>query len=268
MGAICARAAAAILGKDNVTVLERTAEHATQLQDAIGVECITALPAQPELSASSTLPTQPTAQFDYVVLAVKPQDTVAACTPLRSMMQSAVIISVMAGVVTPRLVELTGSQKVVRCMPNTPARLGQGITGWTATATVTAVERTFITHWLKQFGTSLYVESDDWIDKITAVSGSGPGYVFAFAADLVAGAQQLGFTLEQANALVQQTLTGAAALWHREQTSPEQLRQQVTSNGGTTAAALEVLNETHVTAIWQRAIQAAYERAKALSAND
>ena len=251
MGRICAQAAVAELGADRVVVLERTAAHAALIQTDLGVTCVTAL--TPDLG-----------DFTMVVLAVKPQDAVAAITPLRPVFTQALVISVMAGVSTARLSELTGSARIARCMPNTPAKIGRGMTAWTATPHVTAADREFITNWLNQFGETLWVESDDWIDRVTAVSASGPGYVFAFAADLVSSAKTLGFTDEQANLLVQQTLLGAAELWKSSSVTPVELRDQVTSKGGTTAAALTVLADAQMSVIWQKAVQAAYDRAKAL----
>lgn len=251
MGKICAQAAIAELGADRVVVLERTAAHAALIQTDLGVTCVTTL--MPELG-----------DFAMVVLAVKPQDAVAAITPLRPMLAPALVISVMAGISTTRLSELTGSARIARCMPNTPAKIGRGMTAWTATPHVTTADRAFITDWLHQFGETLWVESDDWIDKVTAVSASGPGYVFAFAADLVSSAKALGFTDEQANLLVQQTLLGAAELWKNSSATPVELRDQVTSKGGTTAAALAVLEDAQMSAIWQNAVQSAYERAKTL----
>ncbi len=256
MGKICAQAAATVLGAQSVTVLERTVAHAEQLQKELDVTCITSLINPP--SERNVI------NYATIVLAVKPQDATTALTQIQSLTKTALIISIMAGVTLPRLAELTGSSRIVRCMPNTPATIGCGMTVWTTTKNVTVDDQKFVTQWLAQFGADLWVESDDWIDKATAVSGSGPAYVFAFATDLIKSAQALGFTTEQATRLVQQTLAGAIQLWQKTGTAPETLRDKVTSKGGTTAAALKILKTTRMSSLWEQAVAAAYARAKDL----
>jgi pyrroline-5-carboxylate reductase len=203
-------------------------------------------------------------EFDYVVLAVKPQDSQAIAMQVNTGWTDNLIISVMAGIPTSQLQAWFGSDRIVRTMPNTPARLGLGMTVWTATPGVSELEKKFIQQLLQQLGKELYVHNDNWIDKATAVSGSGPAYLFLFAEQFMAAAQELGFSAEQAQQLVSQTVLGAATLL--QTAPPAQLRAQVTSKGGTTAAALNTVMNSDVANIWEQAVQAAYKRAQELSA--
>lgn len=202
--------------------------------------------------------------IDVVFLAVKPQDVAAAVADLPQLTKQ-LVISVMAGISTQTIQTLTGAQRIIRCMPNTPASIGQGMTVWFKTPSVTGNDAVWFTTVLQHCGKLLEVTSDDWIDKATAISASGPAYVFAQAEAVVAAAAQLGFSAEQARLLVSQTWVGAAALLAQSTEPVAELRQQVTSQGGTTAAAAQVLAESGFDDIWKKAIQAAYARAKELS---
>lgn len=199
-----------------------------------------------------------------VWLAVKPQDLSAAVADLPTLDQQ-LVISVMAGTSTQTLSQLTGATRIIRSMPNTPAKIGKGMTVWFATPNVSEDDRVWFKTVLGGYSTLLEVDSDDWIDKATAVSGSGPAYVFAFVEALMSAAKELGFSDEQARVLVTQTCVGATALIEQSTEPISTLRQHVTSKGGTTAAALNALELSGFEPMWKKAIQSAYDKAKTLS---
>ena len=201
---------------------------------------------------------------EVVWLAVKPQDIKPAVTDLPKL-TTQLVISVMAGVSTRTLQQLTGAERIIRCMPNTPTTIGKGMTVWCATSATTQADKQWFTRILEQFSKLMEVDSDDWVDKATAVSASGPAYVFAFAEALTAAARDLGFSEEQARVLVTQTCVGATALIEQASVPVAELRQQVTSKGGTTAAALNALELSGFDTMWKKAIQAAYDKSKTLS---
>lgn len=201
---------------------------------------------------------------EVVWLAVKPQDIKAAVADLPRLTQP-LVISVMAGVSMKTIEQLTGATRIIRSMPNTPAKIGKGMTVWCASAAVTPEDKHWFTQLLGRYSKLLEVASDDWIDKATAVSGCGPAYVFAFAEALLAAARELGFSEAQARLLVTQTCVGAAALVEQSDEPLDELRRQVTSKGGTTAAALNALELSGFDQMWNQAIQAAYDKAKTLS---
>lgn len=251
MGKIFLEAALRLWPAEAVVVLERTPDHAAEIEKKYGVRAL----AADHYDCSTA---------DLVILAVKPQDSQALAPLLGTSAQSCLVLSMMAGIDLTRLQHLTGSNRIVRCMPNTPANIGTGMTVWTATPALTAADRALVEKMLQSFGQTVWVESDDWIDKATAVSGSGPAYVLAYAEYLVAAAQALGFSAATATVLVQQTMAGTVALWQNSHTPPADLRTQVTAKGGTTAAALAVLTEAQLDKIITRAVAAAYQRAQEL----
>lgn len=237
------------LSPDNLTVAEHSQERRDYLASTYKVNV-------------TTLSSDVANQADTIILAIKPQDASTVAETITPGLHGQLIISIMAGVNTTKLQTLFKTNRVIRTMPNTPAKLGLGMTVWTATPTVTSTDKQFVQRLLQDLGKELYVDNDDWIDKATAVSGSGPAYVFLFAEQLVNAAEQLGFKHDEALQLVQQTLLGASTLLFTGE--PKQLREQVTSKGGTTFAALTSLAQHDLQSIWNEAIQAAYNRAKEL----
>ena len=201
-----------------------------------------------------------------VVLAVKPQSIEGVASELRPVINDRLVISIAAGTPLGKLNELFGDQlAIVRCMPNTPALVGEGITGMLANANVTADQRAFAESILRVCGLVIWFESDDDLDKVTALSGSGPAYFFYLIESLVAAGESMGLSRDAALRLVIQTAVGASAMVAQDGNDPSQLRENVTSPGGTTEAALNHLSQNHVDQEFVAAVTAAYHRAQELA---
>lgn len=203
-------------------------------------------------------------QAGCVVLAVKPQVLPAVCRDLRDSVQRSkpLIISIAAG---PRSTDidqwLGGGLSVVRIMPNQPALLGRGVSGLFANARTSAEETAYATKIIGAVGSVVVVDGESAIDAITAVSGSGPAYFFLLIDMLEKTAQELGLPANDARTLAIETAAGAAALASNEASSMDELIARVRSPGGTTAAALDSLENADVRAIFSAAITAACDRA-------
>lgn len=198
---------------------------------------------------------------DVLVLAVKPQDMRAACAPLSGRLGRQLVISIAAGI---RLKDLSrwlgGHARLVRCMPNTPALIGAGVTGLYAPAAVGAADRRRAARILGAVGELVWVKEERLLDPVTAVSGSGPAYVFWFIEQLAAAGESLGLEAPDARRLALQTVLGAARLAALSKDPPAVLRERVTSRGGTTAAALAVFDEARLAEHLRRAVEAANRR--------
>jgi pyrroline-5-carboxylate reductase len=199
-----------------------------------------------------------------VVWAVKPQVFADAAAPCAAHVTGALHLSVMAGIRTDALVRATGSPRVVRAMPNTPALIGQGIAGLYARPQVDADGRAWVEQLLAPTGSTLWVEQEADLDAVTALSGSGPAYVFYLLEAMTDAALQMGLSAGQGRALAQATVAGAAALAAQSGESPATLREQVTSKGGTTHAAMALMQQAGVGPAIVRAILAARQRAREL----
>jgi pyrroline-5-carboxylate reductase len=199
-----------------------------------------------------------------VVWAVKPQMFREAAAPLRSWLGDKLHLSVMAGIRTEAMVKATGSERVVRSMPNTPALIGQGIAGLYARPAVSAEERARVEQVLAPTGQTLWVEREGDLDAVTALSGSGPAYFFYVVEAMMAAAVEMGLTAEQGRRLALATCGGAAALGLASPDSPTVLRERVTSKGGTTHAAISSMQADGVDAAVRRAVLAAFKRAEEL----
>lgn len=197
-----------------------------------------------------------------VLIAVKPQ-RFASVAPALAVDADAMVLSIMAGVSVATLNAAFPGRAVVRAMPNTPAAVGQGITGLFAPGDVEAPRIARAERLLSVCGPVVRVESEDGIDRLTAVSGSGPAYVFHLVEALAASARKLGFAPDTALALARHTVTGAARLLE-DDADPTALRAAVTSPNGTTQAALDVLMG-ELTELMERTTRAAYRRAVELS---
>jgi pyrroline-5-carboxylate reductase len=199
-----------------------------------------------------------------VVWAVKPQSFRAAAEPCRAHVAGALQLSVMAGIRSDAIVAATGSDAVVRTMPNTPALIGQGIAGVYARPSVTPAQRAEVEAILAPTGRLLWVDREDDLDAVTALSGSGPAYVFYFVEAMMQAAAEMGLTEEQGRRLALGTFRGATALADQSGEPPAVLRERVTSRGGTTYAALTSLEADGVKAAFVRALHAARTRAQEL----
>lgn len=198
---------------------------------------------------------------DTLVLAVKPQDMKKAVAPLAGRLGKALVISIAAGI---RLEDLSrwlgGHSRLVRVMPNTPALVGEGMSGLYARPGVSADEKKRAEGILGAVGKTVWVDDEALIDPVTAVSGSGPAYVFYFIEALEKAGTRLGLAPEAARALAIQTFVGAAKLAAESPDAPGVLRERVTSKGGTTEAALKVFAAEDIAGSIDKALRAASDR--------
>ncbi len=207
-------------------------------------------------------------QADIIVLAVKPHLLLSVCENLRETIQTTqpLIVSIAAGVREDRISQALGTElPIVRCMPNTPALVQAGATGLYANAQVSDEQRSDAEAILRAVGITLWFSDEDQLDAVTAVSGSGPAYFFLVMEAMQAAANQLGLKQEEARLLVLQTALGAAKLAMESSDDVAVLRERVTSRGGTTEAALQVLNQGGLHELFQQALSAAQQRAKELA---
>jgi pyrroline-5-carboxylate reductase len=203
-----------------------------------------------------------------VVWAVKPQSFAEAAAPCAPYVGRALHFSVMAGIRIDAFAHALAIPldvvRVVRSMPNTPALIGRGIAALYATPSVSAAERAGVEQLLAPTGQTLWVEREADLDAVTALSGSGPAYVFYFVEAMVAAAVEMGLTAEQSKRLALATFDGATALAAQSADPPDVLRARVTSKGGTTYAALQSLERDAVAQAFVRALKAAQQRAREL----
>ncbi len=204
------------------------------------------------------------ARADGVVWAVKPQLFSAATMPCAAHVGQALHLSVMAGIRSDSIAAAVGSQRVVRAMPNTPALIGQGISGLFARAAVNTLERSHVEALLAPTGQTLWVNQETDLDAVTALSGSGPAYVFYFIEAMMQAAADMGLSAAQGRQLALATFAGSTALAQAADEPPHVLRERVTSKGGTTFAALTAMETAGVKAAVVSAIQAAQHRAREL----
>ncbi len=206
------------------------------------------------------------------LLAVKPQVMHTVCAELADLArtQAPLVVSIAAGITSAQLDRwLGGDVAVVRTMPNTPSLLGQGVTGLFARDGVSADQRAQADALLRTGGPTVWIDDETRMDAVTAVSGSGPAYVFLLAEAMQAAAERQGLPADAASLLVRQTIAGAAAMLMQAGESPRELRTRVTSPGGTTQAAIETFQAGGFEALVDRAIDAATLRGRELSsAND
>jgi pyrroline-5-carboxylate reductase len=203
---------------------------------------------------------------DTLVVAVKPQMFREAGLALKQLVgPNTLVVSIMAGTPVAALEQVCGGM-VVRAMPNTPAAIGRGITVAVAAKNVSAAQRTTADALLRATGSVEWVDDEGLMDAVTAVSGSGPAYVFLLAEELARAGVEAGLPAELATKLARETVAGSGELLHRSELASATLRQNVTSPGGTTAAALEVLmGQDGLQPLMIRAIAAATKRSKELA---
>ena len=202
---------------------------------------------------------------EIVVLSVKPQVLRAVFKDLRGTLQSdALVISIVAGARIESIEQGLRHQTIVRSMPNTPAQVGEGMTVWTATTKVTGKQREQAQAILHALGHELYVKEEIFLDMATAISGTGPAYVFLLMEALIDAAVHLGFSRADARTLVLQTVRGTATYALQSSSHPAELRNQVTSPGGTSAHALYQLEKGSFRTVLSKAVWAAFQRSVAL----
>ncbi|MGH8033325.1 MAG: pyrroline-5-carboxylate reductase [Luteimonas sp.] len=206
---------------------------------------------------------------DVWVLAVKPQVLRAVCEALAGLARARrpLVVSIAAGITSAQLSRwLGGDAAVVRCMPNTPALLGAGVTGLFATAAVDADGRARAQALLSSAGATVWIDDEAKMDAVTAVSGSGPAYVFLLAEAMEQAAIAEGLPAAAARMLVRHTVLGAARMLTESEDAPSELRRRVTSPGGTTQAAIETLEQGEFRHLLADAIRNATERGRQLAA--
>lgn len=202
---------------------------------------------------------------DVVVLAVKPQTLDVVMAEMSGKLPpSALLFSIVAGWKIETLVDGFCHQEVVRAMPNTPAQIGKGITVWTATQDVMSEQRLNAEAVVQVMGRGIYTGCETYLDMATAISGSGPAYTFLFMEEMVKAAVSIGMPEELAKILVTQTVLGSAEYAQVACKNLSTLRSDVTSPGGTTAAAVNVFEENNFGGLIQKAVETAYQRAKEL----
>lgn len=176
---------------------------------------------------------------DLIILAVKPQDTVALFNTLRPYVEEQqVYLSIMAGVTIETIRSGLNARKVIRAMPNLPAQIRLGMTTYTASDEVTRIELVMVQNLLNTTGKTIYLDKEQAIDATTAISGSGPAYVFYFMNAMMSAAKEMGFSESEAELLVSQTFRGAVELYNKSNFSCQEWIDKVTSKGGTTEAAM------------------------------
>ena len=242
------------LGPRNVAVLDPTP----------GTEAVFAIErGARHLSGPEDIP----ASISTVLMAVKPQMFASLAGPIADALpDGALVVSIMAGIDTAALAERFPAAHIVRAMPNTPASIGRGVTAYVAANDMDEALIERATTLLSASGSVLRVDSDDKINAVTAISGSGPAYVFHLVEALEAAGRTLGLDAQTAATLARETVTGASALLDASERTPTELREAVTSPNGTTQAALnELMSEHGLVPLMRRAARAAMDRSRELS---
>jgi len=236
----------------NIHIVDIDADALARLRQRFGVQ--TAAAADAEIAGS-----------DVIVLAVKPQQMKQVVAQLRPYVGAQLVLSIAAGIRAADLSRwLGGHDAIVRAMPNTPALIGRGVTGMVASAGVRAAQREAADAILRAVGETVWLDDESLIDAVTAVSGSGPAYVFYFLEAMQQAACEMGLTVAQGNALAIATFAGAAQLAAQSDEPVAVLRERVTSKGGTTYAALASMEQSGVKEAIIRAMKAAAERGREL----
>jgi len=204
-------------------------------------------------------------QAEIILLAVKPQALERALKPLRGVVRpQALVLSIVAGATIQKISQSLDHPNVVRAMPNTPAQIGEGITVWTNSPSVNPEQLEMARTILSALGDEIYVDEENYLDMATALSGTGPAYVFLFLEGMIDAGVHLGLSRHVVEQLVVKTMLGSVHYYERSKVHPAALRNQVTSPGGTSAAALYYLEKAGFRTALSRAIWAAFERSQEL----
>jgi len=204
---------------------------------------------------------------DIVILAIKPKDVQSVLLEIKDVLSiKTLIISICAGIRISSITDIIGTKvSIVRAMPNTPVKVGAGMTGWYCNSLVTSQNKKTVKTLFTTLGKELEVSEEKLIDVITAVSGSGPAYFYFFLEAMIQGGLKLGLTQDESVHISLQTFIGAAELLKQTGSTPESLRRAVTSKGGTTEAALQSFQNNNLPEIVSEAMNRAYLRAQELS---
>ena len=235
----------------NVAVVEPFAEARERLRTQFGVDA----KEQPGPALDGAV---------LVVWAVKPQTFKDAAAQAKAHVQSALQLSVAAGIRSDSIAGWLGTERVVRSMPNTPALVGKGMTALFARPAVTTADRQLVEAVVATTGDSLWVDDEEHLDAVTALSGSGPAYVFYFLEAMTQAGAEMGLTPQQARRLAVGTFAGSSELARASEDPLEVLRDRVTSKGGTTYAAITSMEQAEVKAAFMKALHAARQRAREL----
>jgi pyrroline-5-carboxylate reductase len=242
-----------IVAAENMYILEKSLEKAEELK-------------KQQVGSIHGEPDNYVTQADLIILAVKPQDSKDLFERIKPYVDpQQVILSIMAGVQINTISEAIGTRKVVRAMPNLPAQIGVGMTVYTSSQEVTRVELVTVQNLLNATGKAIYVEDEKMIDAATAVSGSGPAYVFYFMQRLIESAKEMGFNQSESELLSYQTFRGAIELFNKYDFSCQEWINKVSSRGGTTEAAINKINELDAGNSFKLGVKAALQRAEELS---
>ncbi len=241
-----------IVNPERMMILEKSPQKAKELE-------------QKGIGTVYGRPEQCVPQADLVILAVKPQDTTQLFADLKPLVQpTQVYLSIMAGVQLETISKALGTNKVIRAMPNLPAKIGRGMTVFTALDEVTRIELAMVQNLVNTTGKTLYVNDESMIDATTAISGSGPAYVWYFMHALVKAGIDMGFSQSESELLVSQTFLGAVQLYNAGRLNLEEWIGRVCSKGGTTEAALYEMDKNQVLEKLMAGARAALRRAEEL----
>ena len=242
-----------ILENKNLYILEKSPAKAEKLEAM-------------EIGRVFSSPGEYIKEMDLIVLAVKPQDIHSLFRSIRDFLDpQQLILSIMAGVKISTIKEELGAKKIIRAMPNLPAQIGTGMTVYTSSEEVTRIELVTVQNLLSASGKTIYVEREGMINAATAISGSGPAYVFYFMQSLIESAKEMGFTQSEAEMLTFQTFKGAVDLFNKYDISCDEWIRRVSSKGGTTEAAIADFNKRSVQLGFKKGVLAALTRAEELS---
>lgn len=219
-----------ITSKAHMMILEKSPEKATEL-------------AKKDIGTIYGHPKECLPEADLVIFAVKPQDSPELFEHIRPYTDpQQVFLSIMAGVKMETISGALGVPKIIRAMPNLPAQIGMGMTAFTSSEAVTRIELLMVQNLINTTGKSIYVENESAIDAATAISGSGPAYVFYFMEAMMDAARKMGFSVSESELLVSQTFRGAVDLFNKSDFSCEEWIRRVSSKGGTTEAAMKAFS--------------------------
>jgi len=241
-----------ITNKEDMMILEKSPEKAVEL-------------SKKDIGTVYGSPDACFQNADLIIFAVKPQDSATLFEAIKPLVdKQQVFLSIMAGVKIETIRESLGVEKIIRAMPNLPAQIGMGMTAFTSSNEVTRIELVMVQNLLNTTGKTIYVENEKAIDASTAISGSGPAYVYYFMDAMIKAAKDMGFNNSEAELLVSQTFKGAVDLHNKNNFSCEEWIKKVSSKGGTTEAAMNCYADKNLSKNIMAGAKAAFVRAEEL----